>query len=85
MRDIQGALHLRLEVRGFFRRRRMLEIVERPPVGNGRYHGAQLQRSHGDSLAEGAHAADAALACRNSLIRVGAQLFAGDVPPRKLA
>ena len=69
----------------FLRRCRVLQVVERAAVGDGRDQRAELQRRHGDALAEGAHAAHAALLRRQFLVRIDTKLLAGDVVAGQLA
>src|SRR5207253_1715668 len=59
-RDIEIALHLRLEVGDVFCAGRMLQVVKRSAVCHRRNQRAELQRSHADALAERAHLANAA-------------------------
>ena len=82
--DFQLTLHMGLEVRHLFRRGGVLEVIERAAIRDRRHQRAQLQRSHLNSLAKGAHAAYAALACGDGLIRICAQLLAGDIPTCEL-
>ena len=63
----------------------MLQVVEGSAVGDGGHQSAQLQRRHGNALAEAAHAAHAALGCGYRLIRIDAQLLARDVVAGQLA
>src|SRR3974377_1698655 len=57
----------------------MLQIVERSAVRDRSNNRAELQRRHGNSLPEAAHAPHATFGLRNRLARVNAQLFAFDV------
>ncbi len=57
----------------------MLQVIEGSAVGDSGHQSTQLQRSHGNALAEAAHTGHAALRCGYRFIRVDAQLLARDV------
>src|SRR6185437_16850759 len=61
------------------RRGGMLQIVKRAAVGDRGYHGAQLQRRHGNAFSEGAHFAYATQPGRNLVLRISAEVFALNV------
>ena len=77
--DVEGALDARLEGRDLFGRGGVLQVVEGSAVGESSHVGAQLQRGHGDALAEAAHAAYAAFRCGKRLVGIDAQLLALNV------
>src|SRR5579863_10312938 len=58
--DIQGPLYLWLKAGDLYRARRMLQIIQRSPIGERCHEGPKLQRRQRDALAEAAHAPDAA-------------------------
>ena len=67
--DIEMTLYAGLKVGDFFRRRRMLQVIECAAVGDGRDQRAQLQRGHRDAFAEGTHLAYAAELRGNFFLR----------------
>ena len=58
--DLEVAFHSRLESSYFFGSRGVLQIVKCSAVGNRGNQCSQLERSHGNAFAEGAHFANAA-------------------------
>src|SRR6185369_916934 len=58
--DIELALYTRLKADDLIDRRGMLEVIERPAVGDGGNQRAELQRSHGNAFTKRTHLADAA-------------------------
>ncbi len=83
--DVEDALDLGLEVGDLLRGLGVLQVVEGAAVGDGGDQSAELQRGHGDALAEGAHAADAALGGGKFVVGILAELLALDVVAGELA
>src|SRR6185312_16095831 len=83
-RNVQLALDARLEVSHLIGRGRMLQVIKRAAVGNGRDQGAQLQWGHGNAFAKRAHSAYSAVLGGNHMVGILAQLLSGDVVTRQL-
>src|SRR6266436_9039061 len=63
----------------------MLEVIKRAAVGDVRYHCAQLQGRHRNSLAVRAHLAHPAELLGNRFIGIGSRLLARDIVARQFA
>ena len=63
----------------------MLQVIKRTTIRHRGNHGSELQRSHRDSVAEGAHPANAAQLGIEFLVGINAEMFAFNVVSGQLA